>query len=303
MRRDSEKAKALVRLLAEADISFAERPPTGRFIERLSQDGLLPHEGATDDTVRRHFAELATLGYGPGKSADRTARVLLARGFPCERARASILRGYGMDASLVEAVLADGLSDALSIFGQAIGDRDAGELASRPLVGVSPFASDLLGSLSTLSLSGRYDYAGAMVAPLEESPDEHHRSHVRTLIEAMRGEEVTDAHLYGEAHHKFGHLYGEAHHKAGDADMSYDEDEEARRLFAAMAPMVSRMIRFAVDQPLPELATTAQMIRPAVEGILARLRGQGAREEDADDLAASLAPAFLAYAEWYANQD
>lgn len=278
--------------LTEARVTFDGRMPTGRLLERLSHEGMLDDEEPTETTIRR-LRELSVLGYGTGKSADRAARILLTRGLPCPLARAAILRGLGLKAEALLSgtfdpeMILPALRECLDEAGLEADDVAAGIAeALHPAPRQSPaerWAFTWLDSFSTTSPSGRFDYAGAMVAPAGETTEQHQHSHARTTIEALLGKEVTDTCLYGEVHDKYN-----TRGKYALAEMSFDEDDEARQWLGIVPNVFPRALRLAADAPLPMLTGAARMVRPML-GLITRFS-----DEDADDLAACMAPATLA---------
>lgn len=295
MRRNSPKAIALLEILKEKGVMLNGQRPTGRLLERLSQDGLLD-DGEDGDVMVRRIEELAALGYGMGKSADRTALVMLTRGLPCRRARPAMLRGLGLKAEALLAgtfdpdailpILKEGMTAERLDIGDFVAEAAEGMYESPKQSPAERWALGWLDSISTPSDSGRFDYAGAMIAPPGEPAEEHRESHLRAAMEAFLGGEVTDTCLWGEMHQQFG-----THGKDASAEMSYDEDDQARKWFAIVGDVLPRTLKLAVDAPLPMLVVAAQMVRPALR------RSARFDDEDADCLAACLAPMVLAVLE------
>lgn len=92
MRRDSVFARELV-----ADAKARGIALSGRQLESWSHEDLLPAnaDGMSRDRLLAHLEEVSKLyRSGPGP-ADRTALILAARGFGCERLRDAVARGFG----------------------------------------------------------------------------------------------------------------------------------------------------------------------------------------------------------------
>lgn len=289
LRRDSAKATALAAVLDEAGVVGFD----GRRLEGISRDGLLPLGEVDEETVVRYCRELAALGYGTGKSADRAARVMLTRGLPCRRTRSAILRGLDLNAeALLEGTFEPGTFFPLLKDGMAALDLDSAGLAAEAAGAMHEapkqtlaqrWAFRWLDSISTSSPSGRFDYAGAMIAPPGEPAEEHHESHIRTVLEAAFGKEVTDPCIWVELKKELG-----TRGKYAPAGMSVDETDEAQRWFSIVPRTLPRGLGLAAEAPPILLIVAAQMIRPAV-GLVAHFG-----DEDADDLAACIAPFVLA---------
>jgi len=307
MRRDSQKATDIVTALAGAGVSFDGRPVTGRLLERLSAEGLLPIDLAEMDSTIRQLRELALLDYGPGKSADRTARVLLARGCLCERARPAILRALGFDPDewLVDEADFEGFLAALQTGISTLDAATHAEIveALKPAPGRSVTQRsllDLLGDLAAPSendptrdgpiMGGRYDSVGALIAPLEETPEEHNASHVQAYMDSICGREVASPCVHVELAHAIDKDAGTG---TIGSEMSYDEEEGAREALGMVATILPDTLRNAVRAPLGDLSEAAQWIRPLAPRLLSPT-GKPVSDFDADDFSATMAPLILA---------
>jgi len=307
MRRDSKKATEIVTALADAGVSFDGRPVTGRLLERLSTDGLLPLDLADMDSTIRQLRELALLDYGPGKSADRTARVLLARGCLCERARPAILRALGFDPDewLGDEADFEGFLAALQTGISTLDAATHAEIveALKPAPGQSVTQRsllDLLGDLAAPSendptregpiMGGRYDSVGALIAPLEETPEEHNASHVQAYMDSICGREVVSPCVHVELAHVIDKDAGTG---TIGSEMSYDEEEGAREALGMVATILPDVLRNAARAPLGDLSEAAQSIRPLAPRLLSPT-GKPVSDFDADDFSATMAPLILA---------
>lgn len=98
MRRDSAEAKKLVASLADAGVVVS-----GRWLEDRSQDGLLPLDEVDEAVTVAHIAFVKRV-HRPGPGAgDRTARLLAANGFSCERYGDHLSRTVGRALDIVAA--------------------------------------------------------------------------------------------------------------------------------------------------------------------------------------------------------
>lgn len=319
MRRDSKKAKDIVTALAGAGVSFDGRPVTGRLLERLSAEGLLPLDLADMDSTIRQLRQLALLDYGPGKSADRTARVLLARGCLCERARPAMLQALGFDPDEWLGDEAD-FEGFLAALQTGISTLDAATHAEiveglKPAPGQSVTQrslSELLASLSAPRndptredpvMGGRLDYAGALIGPLEETPEEHDATHFETYLDAIGGNEVVSPCVHDEVAHaidkestvpvKVPQRGSKLTRTGRSPAMSYDEDEAAREVFAMLPTILPDVLRNAARAPLGDLSEAAQSIRLLAPRLLSPT-GKPVSDFDADDFSATMAPLILA---------
>lgn len=320
LRRDSARACALVSLCDDRGIAFGARTATGRMLERLSQDGMLPPawKALTDEQVVGHLEALAALGYGPGKSADRASLVMLARGWPCSRSRAALLRALlpaGMPEDVPDAeALFSGKAEPASVVpamqrhlrsymgttSSSVEDLAALAVTDGPatISGQSPAArtvSTIMGHIATESPNGREDYAGALVAATGTA-DDHARDHARTVIEGLTDASITDTCFYGELFNLFG---GDKSHTRPQT--SYDEDQSARDLLGRLDDFITEMVTCAVECRPEVLAAAAWVFRKFLPPSLART-SLARTEEEMDYVAALFAPAALALVKSDINQ-
>ena len=133
MRRDSAEARRWTDLATANGIEGV----TGRLIEAYSHAGLLPPEGVSDEHRVAHLRQLRSVyGAHPG-GADRAARILLPRGFPCAGVREAIARAHGATslAELAEkarAELSRPLPDPETDEGEAAVESEAQRIISAP---------------------------------------------------------------------------------------------------------------------------------------------------------------------------
>ena len=137
-----------------------------------------------------HFLQLDALRYGPGCDPDHIARVMLTRGYPNERARTAILlkatggdpdAGYPLTRRAVaQLVMATGGIEAV-VPGVANAWQQVGWVAA---------VVDRLASMTVMG--GRTDSAGALIGPLEETPDQRRHAIATMFASASVGEEPED---------------------------------------------------------------------------------------------------------------
>lgn len=295
MRRDSAPARALVATLDAASVNIGDRAVTGRTVERLSHDGLLPLDASDPERVVGHFRALDAAGYGPGRPADHVALSLLGQGYPCERARSALLAGLGL------AGLPDELPDAVrlgdlvrqvgatpEVVAQVVEQAtDAGAGGLGALGGLVAPLLDVLGRFT--APAGRVDYANALIGPLDETPEQRRSAIVRTFVDVDLGEAPVDpspvadvvALVNGEQPDTF-------------AGLTYDEDTDARDVLGELPGLALEVIHTARTAPLAALAEGAQRWR-ALVGLVGELLGLRWSEVDKDKVAGLLAAVLLVW--------
>jgi hypothetical protein len=284
MRRNSQATTALMAQLKAANITLGGRPPSGRAIERLSHSQLLL-PGEPLDRACERFRQLDALGYGPGCSVDRIARILLARGFPSEAARQAIFRQ----------VVGDDLDPAR--FAGPLPDLSPKEMAQaiyEALEDRTSFLWPIFGRLSScLVQGGRTDHAGALIGPLEETPEQRRAAFARSIAQGAFGWDIDDPTPLIDLYR----LVGGLKPLQAMEDLSIEEEEVAEEIFSLLLPLAAAWSSALFTSPLEELGEAAvgcrQIFAPA--NLLARLLGQSWTAETIDDAAATFSPAMLLF--------
>lgn len=300
MYRNSAATRELVDRLTAAKLTLNDRTVTGRIIERLSHEQLLRPEENPEQTLGR-FRELAAIGYGTGKSASRAALVLTTRGFPCERVRTAILEPYGLNPESVARLDQDSIARMIEV---ALEHGVTPEGLAQPTVEAwrrSPIGAVGDQVAKVLATGGRTDWAGALLGPLTEDPEQRSQLLGRTAAEAAMGREITDPtpilDLMG--------LFGDAPAKP-TTNVDYDVDGTVQDFMGEVASWAPAYFPIVTSAPLDELSTAAQKMRsrlalvPFLGHLLAALAGtdQSPAEADGerlDALAAQWAPVQIIF--------
>lgn len=132
---------------------------------------------------------------------------------------------------------------------------------------------------------GRTDYAGAIIGPLEETPEQRRGVIGRTVAQACLGEEVDDLTPISDIGTVFD-LRG------GLNELSLEEEDEARDRLAQIVALAPEWEEILVTAPLVELSAAAARARPTVE-VIHLLAGLRSSQEALDDDAAVFAPTVL----------
>jgi hypothetical protein len=286
MRRDSFRAQATVVLLRGAGVTIDGREWTGRNLEHYSSTGLVPPGDANEEQVIKFFRELDLLGYKSGASPDRAALTLLPRGCPCERVREAIIRGLGGDGLAAAAqppTMLAALKHARSNMekaGQVVGE------AFEALPADHILSTILKKSAAMTQRGGRIDYAGALIGPLEETPEQRGRVIADTFVEVMVGEEAHDPSAIDDMANL---LTGTA-----PSDLSRGEDSAVRALLGTVTPGILQWFDIVRRASLWTLSDAAQRCRPMVTLMAAMLK-QRWPDAQIDEHAALIAPALLIY--------
>jgi len=266
MRRDSAPAQALLAHLTSSGVTLRGRGITGTALERLSRRKLLPPPGTAPERVAAHFALLDVLGYGPGCDPEHIARALLARGYPCEAARAAICAPLPEAGQVVSVAMLEA-GFAMSAMAQSILDQVAAQMVP----------------------GGRTDHAGALVSPLLELPAERRAELLSALAGHDNGDDapelppvVLDFCRMALGEPPFRGREDPSHEEEDDAAITWEFGREAVWGGAALVSTAS----------LAELAELAAMGRQRAAVLFAAL-GQHSTDAELDDAGAFMAPSLL----------
>lgn len=293
MYRNSAATRELVDRLAAAELTLDGRTVTGRIIERLSHEQLLRPEENPEQTLGR-FRELAAIGYGTGKSASRAALVLTTRGFPCERVRTAILEPYGLNLESVAGLDRDSIARLVEV-ARKLGVTPDG--LARPTVEAWRHTDTPIGAVvdqvaKVLATGGRTDWAGALLGPLTEDPEQRSQVLGRTAAEAMMGREITDPTSILDLVKQLSNAPAEPTTRtpAGPTtNVKYDVGETVQDFMGEVVSCAPAYFPIVTSTPLDDLSTAAQETRL----LLTPLPGLGVDPERLDAWATIVAPAWI----------
>ncbi len=287
--RASPIAATWADLLKGTGTTLSGRTVTPRAIEDLK--GLAPPRDAPPEHVVAHFLQLDALRYGPGCDPDHIARVMLTRGYPNERARTAILlkatggdpdAGYPLTRRAVaQLVMATGGIEAV-VPGVANAWQQVGWVAA---------VVDRLASMTVMG--GRTDSAGALIGPLEETPDQRRHAIATMFASASVGEEPEDTTPLSDIEALYdGNVRRDERGDYLPADILPEEEERRVSHLAELAAMAERMPQQLATASLADLADAAAASRSTAR-TWRMLGGQSDDPEAVDDDAAMLAPIAL----------
>jgi len=293
MYRDSAATRELVDRLTAAKLTLNGRTVTGRIIERLSHEQLLRPEENPERTLGR-FRELAAIGYGTGKSASRAALVLTRRGFPCERVRTAILEPYGLnpesvaglDQDSIARLIEDARKHGVTPEGLAQPTVEAWRHTDTPIDALTDRVTKMLAT------GGRTDWAGALLGPLTEDPEQRSQVLGRTAAEAAMGREITDPTSILDLVKQLSNAPAESTTRTPavpTTNVEYDVGETVQDFMGEVASCAPAYFSIVTSTPLDELSTAAQETRL----LLTPLLGLGVDPELLDAWATIVAPAWI----------
>lgn len=291
MKRDGAPAKALLAQLTEAGVTVGGRTPTGGMVERLSQAKMLRPGEPPERTLER-FRQLDMLGYGPGKSPDTIALVLLPRLLPCEAVRGAILAAVG---SQLPDQPPDGATVAKAARVAGLITEQASELvADSWQQSTVPLLGAIIDKMANATkMGGRLDYAGAPVGPLEETPEQRKAVMGETFAAPWLDDDFDDPSPVLE-------LRALVNGQPTRAQMTVTEDDWSHTFLDALMHLAPTWHEIVRTEPLDSLAEAAHRARPLVQ-VLGALVGQSFDASDAkqaltiDRTAAIFAPALLMF--------
>ncbi|MGP0108115.1 MAG: hypothetical protein ACLPR9_04500 [Acidimicrobiales bacterium] len=278
VRRDSAQAGLLVTLLGEQGVSVRGKPVTGRRIEDLSGDGLLPPEGAPPMHEVAHFRALDALDYGPGKQADETSLRLLSHGFGTERARFVLATGA------VDLVQFDGFADdamPLEIVDTLGSD-------SGPMAVIAPLLKRVFAALADVPVGGRDTYNGEL---LKETPAGRKVDLFDDVWRTMSGQSIENPELvYDVAFSADGPFEPDPKHYQRVA--APDEIAIVEEVADQLAGAFEALPEIIANTPITALAQAAVMAQ-AMFAIVPEDKIPGFDDRRRDVLAAYMAPLLL----------
>jgi hypothetical protein len=131
MHRNSAETRRLVARMRKSGVQDID----GRRLERFDHDHMLWLEGTPLSRQAEHVRQLVKLT-GRGKDNDRAARIMLTRGFPCERARDAVARAVGIPCA--KDITFDEAIDDTTDDGFALIETEANEIESAIRSGMNP---------------------------------------------------------------------------------------------------------------------------------------------------------------------